>query len=57
LAVDSMTNEVIAAAKDDRSAGFTERYTKWGSVEEAFKFWAERLKQFMDEARSVKVQY
>ncbi len=23
-------------------AGFTERFTKWGSVEEAFKFWGER---------------
>lgn len=51
MAIDSMTNEVIAAAKDNRSARFTERYTKWGSAEEAFKFWGERLKQFMDEAR------
>ena len=56
LAVDSMTDEVIAAAKDERSAGLTERYTKFGSVEEAFKYWGERLKKFMDEARSVKVQ-
>lgn len=51
MAIDSMTNEVIAAAKDNKSAGFTERYTKWGSAEEAFKFWGERLKQFIDEAR------
>jgi len=57
LAIDSMTNQVIAAAKDDRSAGFTERYTKWGSVEEAFKYWGERVKLIMDEARAVKVVY
>ena len=25
------------------TAGFTERFTKWVSVEEAFKFWGERL--------------
>jgi hypothetical protein len=31
---DSMTNEVIAAGYADYSAGFTERFTKWGSVEE-----------------------
>ena len=38
---DSMTNEVIAAGYADYSAGFTERFTKWGSVEEAFKHWGE----------------
>jgi len=54
LAMDSMTNDVIAAAKDSRSAGFTGRYTKWGSVEEAFKYWGERLKVFMNEVRDVK---
>ena len=51
-----MTNEVIGAAKDTRSAGLTERYTKWGSTEEAFKFWGQRLKKLMDEVRAVKVQ-
>jgi hypothetical protein len=47
MVMDSMTDEVIAVARDDYSAKFTERFTKWGSVEEAFKFWGERLKQFM----------
>lgn len=50
MALDTRTNEVIAAAKDERSAGFTERFTKWGSAEEAFKFWAERIKAFLDQA-------
>ena len=54
LAVDSMTNEVIAAAKDDQSAAFFDRYTKMGSVEDAFKFWGEKLKQFMDETHGKK---
>jgi hypothetical protein len=47
MILDSMTSEVIAVARDDYSAKFTERFTKWGSVEEAFKFWGEKLKQFM----------
>jgi hypothetical protein len=53
MAIDSMSNEVIGAAKDERSAGFTDRYTKWGSVEEAFKFWGERVKLFLDSAHGV----
>lgn len=51
---DSMTNDVIAVAKDEKSAGFTERFSKWGSAEEAFKFWAERIKLFLDNARAPK---
>jgi len=54
MAMDSMTNDVIAVAQDDKSAGFTERFTKWGSTEEAFKFWAERIKQFIDKAHGMK---
>lgn len=54
MAFDSMTNDVIAVAKDERSAGFTARYTTWGSVEEAFKYWAKRIRLFMDTAHGVK---
>jgi len=54
MAMDSMTHDVIAAAQDDRSAGFTERFSKWGSTEEAFKFWGERIKLFMDRAHGAK---
>ena len=54
MAIDSMTNEVIAVARDEQSAAFFDRYTKYGSVEDAFKFWGERLKTFMDETRGVK---
>jgi hypothetical protein len=48
MALDSMTNDVIAVAVDEKTAGFTDRFTKWGSAEEAFKFWAGTLVKFMD---------
>lgn len=43
MILDSTTNEVIAAGYTDYSAGFTERYTKWGSVDEAFHHWGEMM--------------
>ncbi len=54
IAMDSMTNDVIAVAQDEKSAGFTERFSKWGSAQDAFKFWGERIKLFMDQAHGVK---
>ena len=54
MALDSMTNEVIGAAYDEYKAGFTERFSKWGSVEEAFKFWGERFVKYLDDMRSKK---
>jgi len=48
MVLDAMTNEVLAVAQDDRSAGFTERFSKWGSTEEAFRFWGDRIKIFLD---------
>jgi hypothetical protein len=53
-ALDSLTNDVILAAVDDRSAAFTERFSKWGSAQEAFKFWAERMVAFIDNTRDMK---
>lgn len=49
MVLDTMTNDVIASAVDDRSAGFTDRFSKWGSADEAFKFWAERLRKFVED--------
>jgi hypothetical protein len=54
MALDSLTNEVIAVAQDEKSAGFTERFSKWGSAEEAFKYWAERVKLYLDQVHGVK---
>ena len=40
--LDSITNKIIAMGVDQRKAAFEERFSKWGSATEAFKFWAER---------------
>ena len=47
MALDSQTNDIIALAYDNKAAGFTERFSKWGSAKEAFKFWADRLGTFL----------
>lgn len=54
IVFDSMTQEVVAAAKDDKAIGLKEKFTKWGSAEDAFKYWADRLRAFLDLARSEK---
>ncbi|HVO84218.1 MAG TPA: DUF3313 domain-containing protein, partial [Syntrophobacteria bacterium] len=54
MAIDSMSGDVIAVAQDKRTAGFGERFSKWGSAEDAFKFWGERLKLFLDQAHGLK---
>lgn len=43
MVLDSMTNEVLGAGQDTVAAEFEDRFSKWGSAEEAFKFWAERF--------------
>jgi hypothetical protein len=54
LVLDSTTNEVIAAGYVDYSAKFTERFTKWASVEEAFNHWGELAAQFLYRVRAGK---
>jgi hypothetical protein len=54
MALDSMTNDVIAVAQDEKSASFGDRFSKWGSADEAFKFWAERVKLYLDQVHHVK---
>jgi hypothetical protein len=49
MVIDSMTDEVIGVAEDEYKAGFTERFSKWGSAEEAFKYWGKRIRQITDE--------
>jgi len=43
MVLDSMTNEVLAAGEDKQVAGYTDRSSKWGSAEDAFKAWGERI--------------
>ena len=54
MAIDSMSGDVIAVAQDKKTAGFSERFSKWGSAEDAFKFWGERIKLFLDQAHGMK---
>jgi len=54
MALDSTTNDVIAVAADERTAGFTERFTTLGAAKDAFKVWAERLRKFLDDSRAAK---
>jgi len=51
LVLDSQTNEVIAAGYDDYASGFTERYTKWASFDDAFKHWGENITNALTELR------
>lgn len=43
MVLDSMTGEVLAAGQDTMTAEFTDRFSKWGSAEKAFQFWADRF--------------
>jgi hypothetical protein len=52
MGLDSMSNEVIIAAQDETTAGFTERFSKYGSVEDSFKYWGEKIVKFLDDAKS-----
>jgi hypothetical protein len=54
MAIDTVSNEVVAVAQDEQTAGFTERFSKYGFTEEAFRFWAERLRTFLDQAHGAK---
>ncbi len=49
MVLDSVTDEVLAVAEDEYQAGFTERFTKWGSAEDAFEYWGKRIRQIMDD--------
>jgi hypothetical protein len=49
--LDSQTNEVLAAGVDRRSGGKLDSMSKFGTAEDAFKFWAGRLRTGLDEVR------
>ena len=54
MVLDSMTNEVIGLGQDEQTAGFTERFSKYGSANEAFKYWATRMRAIMDVVQTKK---
>lgn len=47
--LDSLTNERIGAAVDERAGGKLSGWSKWGGAHEAFQFWAKRLRTWLDE--------
>jgi len=47
--LDSTTNERIGVAVDTNPGGKLSGMSKWGAAEDAFKFWAKRLKAWLDE--------
>lgn len=51
--LDSLTNERIAAAVDEKPGGKLSGFAKWSASKEAFEFWAGRLKTFLDETHGV----
>ncbi len=53
MVIDSVTNDVIAVVQTQYTAGFTERFTKYGSAKDAFKFWADKLRYLLDKAHGV----
>jgi len=54
MVLDSSSNDVIAMAVDQQKAAFSARFSKYGSANDAFKFWSGRLVTFLDEARGIK---
>lgn len=47
--LDSQTNERLAAGVDRRAGGKVSSMTKFGTAEDAFNFWAQRLRTRLDE--------
>ncbi len=52
--LDSLTGERLAAAIDTKAGGKLEGMTKWGPAEGAFRFWAGRLRKWLDEQNGFK---
>ena len=48
------SNEVIGMGVDQKTAEFDQRFSKWGSATDAFKFWAENAVKVIDSYHGVK---
>jgi len=51
MVLDSTTNEILILAVDQQKAEFEDRFTKWGSANDAFKFWAAKMVEFIDKSK------
>ena len=50
--LDAATNKRIAAGVDRRAGGKMDSMSKFGTAEDAFKFWAQRLRAWLDEVHA-----
>ncbi|MDY0186948.1 MAG: DUF3313 domain-containing protein [Syntrophus sp. (in: bacteria)] len=53
MLLDSESNEPIVMAVDQQQAAFASRFSSYGSAEDAFKFWSERIVKVLDEAKGI----
>jgi hypothetical protein len=53
MILDSLTNEIVGLGIDQRKAEFEDRFSKWGSAYDAFKFWSVKMVALIDNARGV----
>jgi hypothetical protein len=54
MALDSTTEEIVALGVDVRKAEFEQRFSKWGSATDAFKFWSQRTVDVLDNIKGIK---
>jgi hypothetical protein len=54
MMLDSMTNTVIGMGVDQKQAEFDQRFSKWGSAADDFKFWSENMVRNLDNFHSIK---
>ena len=56
MVLDSLSEEIVYLAVDERKAEFEQRFSKWGSATDAFKLWSEKAVALIDHAKGVKRQ-
>jgi hypothetical protein len=54
MVLDSVTNKVITMSVDQQKAAFDSRFSEFGSADDAFKLWSERIVMFIDNAKGIK---
>ena len=54
MVLDSMSDEIIGMGVDQRQAEFEQRFSKWGSAADAFKFWSENAVKNVDAFHGIK---
>lgn len=53
MVLDSTTNETLILLIDQRKAEFEQRFTKWGSAQDAFKLWSAKMVEFIDNSKRI----